>query len=275
MGERSDLGGTEQPRGAVIGRLDGKRVLISGTGRGMGRVAALLFAEEGARVACCDLDAEAQEETIQLIRDAGHEVATMAPVDLGEEAGAREWVDRSVDELGGIDVLYNNAGAVRLGDFASLPADDWYFTIRNELHIVHFSTIAAWRHFEEGGGGSIVNVGSIAGSRGFTSTFSEMAAHGATKGGVKAYTFHLAATGGPHGIRANVIEPGLIRTPETEPLFEGEDAPAAQLVRRAPAGRPGDPADIVHVALFLASDESAYVNGAEIRVDGGLAMVVV
>ena len=240
-----------------------------------GRAAALHFTSEGATVVGCDIDEESQAETDRLVRESGGVMHSMAPADLGDEEGAKRWVDWAVEQAGGVDILYNNAGAVRLGDFSGMPADDWYFTIRNELHIVHFSTSAAWPHLIARGGGCVVNVSSTAGIRGLSARFWEMAAHGAAKGGVLAYTYHLAAAGGPHKIRANVILPGLVRTPETEPLFQRDDQPAMEMVNRSPTGRPGEPEDVPRVAAFLASDEASSVNAAEIRVDGGQAAVMI
>ena len=258
-----------------MGRLEGKIALISGTGRGMGRAAALIFTKEGATVVGCDIDAESQAETDRLVRAAGGEMHSMAPADLGTEEGAKQWVDWAVEQAGGVDILYNNAAAARYGDFSGMPADDWYFTIRNELHIVHFTTIAAWPHLILRGGGCVVNVASTAGIRGLSARFTEMTAHGAAKGGVIAYTYHLAAAGGPHKIRANVILPGLVRSVETEPLLQSEDLPGAmEMINRSPTGRPGEPEEVPRVAAFLASDEASFVNAADIRVDGGQAALL-
>ena len=254
-----------------MGRLDDKVALITGTAGGMGRAAALLFAREGARVAGCDLKEQEAAETVRLVRDEGGEMVSQAPVDLSTEEGARDWVEWAVGELGAIDVLFNNASASRVGAYESLTADDWHFTLRNELDIVHFVTAVAWPHLIARGGGSIINTASVAARVG--AAFYEQAAHGAAKGGVLSYTYHLAASGGRHGIRANAILPGMIRTPQTEFLFHGPDAPAERLASLNPLGRIGYPEDVATVALFLASDESAYVNAAEIRVDGGQTVI--
>ena len=257
-----------------MGRLEGKIALISGTGRGMGRAAALHFTKEGTTVVGCDMNAESQAETDRLVRAAGGEMHSMAPADLGSEEGAKQWVDWAVEQTGGVNILYNNAAAARYGDFSGMPADDWYFTIRNELHIVHFSTIAAWPHLIARGGGCVVNIASTAGIRGSLARFTEMTAHGAAKGGVIAYTYHLAASGGPHKI-GKVILPGLVRSAETEPLLQSEDLPGAmEMIDRSPTGRPGEPEEVPMVAAFLASDEASFVNAAEIRVDGGKAALL-
>jgi NAD(P)-dependent dehydrogenase (short-subunit alcohol dehydrogenase family) len=254
-----------------MGRLDGKIALITGTARGMGRSAALLFAAEGARVVGCDVLADEADETVALVREAGGEMVSMAPVDISTEEGARGWVDAAVAAYGGIDVLYNNASSPRVGPYTELTPADWHYTIRNELDIVHFVTTAAWPHFVERGGGCIINTASIAAVRG--AAFFQQAAHGAAKGGVLAYTYHLAAAGGAHRIRANAILPGMIRTPSTEFLFHGPDAPSAKLAETNPLGRTGYPEDVAKLAVFLASDDAWYVNAAAIPVDGGQATI--
>ena len=214
-----------------MGRLEGKIVLITGTARGNGRASALLFAREGAVVAGCDLDAAGAEETCSLVRAEGGRMTSTAPVDLGDLAAGRAWVDAVAAEHGGVDVLFNNASSPRVGPFAELTPDDWHHTIRNELDLVYFATRAAWHLFARGGG-AVVNTASIAAVRG--AVFTEQAAHGAAKGGVLAFTYHLAASGGPHRIRANAILPGMIRTPSTEFLFTEPDGPGVLA--------PGEPA---------------------------------
>ena len=255
-----------------MGRLEGRVALITGTAGGQGRAAALLFAEEGARVAGCDLKEQEAAETVRMVRDAGGEMVSMAPVDLSTEDGARGWVEDAVAAFGGIDVLYNNASAPRVGPFSELTPDDWYFTIRNELDLVYLVTAAAWPHLIARGGGSIINTSSISAIRG--AAFFQQAAHGAAKGAVLSFTNHLAAAGGPHRIRANAILPGMIRTPQTEFLFQGPDAPASRLAEANPLGRTGYPEDVAKLVLFLASDDSWYVNAAAIPIDGGQSVVV-
>lgn len=133
-----------------MGRLDGKIALVTGTARGMGRSAALLFAAEGARVAGCDMLVDEAEETVELVRAAGGEMTSTAPVDLSTEEGARRWVEVAVGAYGGIDVLSNNASSPRVGPSVDLTPEDWHYTIRNELDIVHFVSAAAWQFLFHG-----------------------------------------------------------------------------------------------------------------------------
>jgi meso-butanediol dehydrogenase/(S,S)-butanediol dehydrogenase/diacetyl reductase len=255
-----------------MGRLEGKIALITGTAAGTGRAAARLFAAEGARVVGCDLDEAGARETVRLVREAGGTMTSSAPVDLADGDAARTWVDAAAAGAGGIDVLYNNASSPRVGRFAEVTLADWRHTIRNELDLLYTVTSAAWPHLVARGGGSIINTASIAAIRG--AAFQEQAAHGAAKGGVLSLTYHLAASGAPHRIRANAILPGLTRTPSTEFLFLGPDAPGTRMGEANPLGRAGEPDDVAKVAVFLASDESWYVNAAAIPVDGGQSVIV-
>lgn len=254
-----------------MGRLDGKRALVSGTGGGIGRATALLLAREGAHVIGCDLNEQTSAETVALARAAGGRMDAIAPADLATEEGARSWVDTAADLAGGVDILVNNASAIRFGPIDELSFADWSFTMRNELDIVFLVTRAAWPHLIAAGGGSVVNVASITASRG--AFFMPQNAHGAAKGGVLALTYQLVVEGGPHGIRVNAVSPAMTETPQTAPMLRDPDGPAASIAARVPLGRWGQPEDVAHAILFLCSDESAHVSGANIPVDGGAAVV--
>jgi len=254
-----------------MGRLDSKRALVSGTGGGIGRATALLLAREGAHVVGCDLNEETSAETVRLARAAGGRMDAVAPADLASEEGARSWVEAAAGLAGGIDILVNNASAIRFGPVDQLSYADWSFTIRNELDIVFLVTRAAWPHLIAAGGGSVVNVASITASRG--AFFMPQNAHGAAKGGVLALTYQLVVEGGPHGIRVNAVSPAMTETPQTAPMLRDPDGPAASIAARVPLGRWGQPEDVAHAILFLCSDEAAHVSGANIPVDGGAAVV--
>jgi len=231
-------------------------------------VAAARFAAEGARVVGCDLDAVSAAATQDAVRAAGGEITVMGDVDLGDAEAARSWVDAAVATYDGIDVLYNNASTQRFAPLDELTVAEWDFTMRNELDLVYYTVRAAWPHLKATGGGSVLNVGSIAAIRGVE--FMAQNAHSTAKGGVVALILQLVVEGGPHGIRANVISPGLIETPNTAPMLADPPERMRKVVLdRIPLGRHGQPDDIVSAAVFLSSDEAAWISGAHLVVDGG------
>jgi NAD(P)-dependent dehydrogenase (short-subunit alcohol dehydrogenase family) len=233
-------------------RLAGKVCFITGTGGGQGAAAAALFESEGATVIGCDINGDPS-------------------VDLSDPEQAAAWIERGVAEAGRIDVLYNNASATRVGPFEETTWDDWQFTLRNELDLIFTAVKAAWPHLKKSGG-TIINTASVSAWRG--AAFTEQAAHGAAKGGVLSLTRHLAASGAPHGIRANSISPGLIVTPQIADFFEDPSHPMHGMREAHPLGRLGEPEDVARVALFLASDDAAYLNAIDIVVDGGQSVIV-
>ena len=169
-------------------RLEGKVVLISGTGGGQGRAAALRFAADGAIIVGCDVSGAADAESAGLVMEAGGIMTTMV-CDLGDPAEAQAWVERAVSDHGRIDVVYNNASAAKFGSIADLSIEDWRFTIRNELDLVFLTTKFAWPHLAKRGG-AIVNVASTAGWQG--SRGNGTIAHTATKGGVIAMSLTVS-----------------------------------------------------------------------------------
>lgn len=255
----------------MTGRLAGKVALITGIGGGMGVTAARLFCAEGATVVGCDLYEEGARRTEEAVRAEGGQITAMGGVDLGDPDSARAWVDAAAETYGAVDVLYNNASTQRFGSIEELSAQDWDFTIRNELNLVYYTTQAAWPYLKQRGG-VIINVGSIAGLRGVE--FMPQNAHGAAKAGVISLSRQLVVEGAPHGIRVNTINPGLIETPNTRTFLADPPEPVRRLVLdRIPSGRVGTPEDIVNAAIFLASDEAAWINGADLVVDGGLSVL--
>jgi len=256
----------------MTGKLDGKIALITGVGGGIGGTAAQMFCAEGARVVASDLNERGAQATQDAVRAAGGDITVMGGVDLGDAAQAKAWVDAAVATYGGIDVLYNNASTQRFAPLEELTVPDWDFTMRNELNLVFYTVKAAWPHLKANGGGCIINVGSIAALRGVE--FMPQNAHGTAKGGVISLTLQLVVEGGPHGIRANVISPGLIETPNTGPMLADPPERMKRVVLdRIPLGRHGQPEDIVNAAIFLASDEATWISGANIVVDGGASVL--
>jgi len=249
-----------------VGRFDDKVVLISGIGAGMGRQAALQFAAEGAKVVGCDLDTARLDATVADVRAAGGEI-TGFTVDAGDPDQVSGWIDDAVAAYGAIDVLYNNAGwQAPFRTIDELPVEDWRKNIELELSLVFYAVRAAWPHLKASRG-VIVNIGSIAGLRGVE--FVPQNVHGAAKGGVINLTQQLAVEGGPFGIRAVCISPGFIVTEATQFLVDAPPPPLKDTWDRIPLRRVGQPSDIVNAALFLASDEAAWITGVNLVVDGG------
>jgi meso-butanediol dehydrogenase / (S,S)-butanediol dehydrogenase / diacetyl reductase len=258
----------------MSGRLAGKVVLISGTGSGQGRVAAQLFAQEGANVVGCDLDVAGADETVALVRAQGREMTSVAPVDLSNREDVTRWIEGAIAEHSGVDVLYNNAGSARFGSFPEMAREDFEFTMKNEFNVVWHSCQVAWPHLVKRGGGAIVNIASIAALIG-TKTLLETA-HSASKGAVLSFTRQLAAEGASVGIRANSISPGVITSPPVVRMLEA-DGPNGKLrgmIQATANGLPGEPRDVAYAALFLASDEARWITGSNLVVDGGTTVLV-
>ncbi|MCG2621979.1 SDR family oxidoreductase [Arthrobacter sp. I2-34] len=255
------------------GRLEGKVVLLTGIGGGMGRVTAQLFAREGATVVGCDLNPGSAAETVRLVQADGGSIESSAPVDLSDRGDIDRWITDTVARHDRIDVLYNNASLPRFAPFAQTSDDDYQFTIQNELHLVWHACQAAWPHLAAAGG-AIVNIGSGAGVQGARAL--PQAAHAAAKGAVIALTRQLAAEGIAAGIRVNCLSPGVMATPPVLAMFDefGEDAPVAPIFERTIDGKPGDPLAVAYAGLYLASDEAKWVTGAHLVVDGGASAIM-
>ncbi|HEX3803912.1 MAG TPA: SDR family NAD(P)-dependent oxidoreductase [Solirubrobacteraceae bacterium] len=239
----------------MSGRLRGKIALISGTARGQGAEAAARFEAEGATVVGGDVVTESGTPYL----------------DVTDEQSVAAWIDRAAEAHGRIDILYNNAGEVRFGPVQEQSFDDWRFTITAELDSVFLTCKHAWSYLQASRG-VILNIASTAGMAG--SMTNQRVAHTASKGGVIAVTRQLAAEGAPHGIRANAISPGMIATPGAETNLLAPDHPMRSIARAIPLGRLGTAQDIIPAAVFLCSDEAAYITGANLVVDGGWSVVL-
>jgi NAD(P)-dependent dehydrogenase (short-subunit alcohol dehydrogenase family) len=252
-----------------MGRLEGKVAVITGAGGGMGREAALLFCEEGAQVCVADVDADAAEKTAV---DAGDAFAIR--VDVSDSDSVREMYDRTAERYGGIDVLYNNAGISPPDDDSILVTepDAWQRVQDVNTKGVYLCCKHGIPHLLERGGGSVINVASFVALVGAATS---QISYTASKGAVLALSRELAVQFARQGIRVNALCPGPVETPLLLRIF-GDD-PAAYERRRVhlPMGRLAKPREIVNAALFLASDESSYVNGATFLVDGGLTAAYV
>jgi NAD(P)-dependent dehydrogenase (short-subunit alcohol dehydrogenase family) len=250
----------------VTDRLKDKVCIITGTGGGMGRAAAIMFAKEGARVVGCDINADNAQATLDTVRSAGGRMVSLHPCDMSVRADVDRLMDFALSSYGRIDVLYNNASMAYFAWLPDMTYDMWSRTLREELDVVFHGCQAVFPHMIKAGGGSIINVGSTSGKIGYEVL--PGLAHTAAKGGVIAMSKQIAMEGGKHGIRCNTLSPGLVLTNQTRAFI---DMPEwfAPMKAKLMLGRVGLPEDIAPLAVYLASDESTWVTGADFAIDGG------
>lgn len=249
-------------------RLQDKVCIITGAGGGMGKVAAQMFANEGGKIAVFERDEQAGQETVKAITDNGGE-ASFFKVDIANEANVKSAVADTVETYGKIDVLYNNAGVMPEVDnsVVNTSEDVWDLVMNINVKGIFFMTKYVIPEMEKNNSGSIINIASFVAEMGCSVP---QDAYTASKGAVVSLTKSLAIQFRPKGIRTNAISPGPIETPLLmEWLVADEEAKNARL-NRQPTGRFGKPEDIVNAALYLASDESDWTNGANMNVDGGI-----
>jgi NAD(P)-dependent dehydrogenase (short-subunit alcohol dehydrogenase family) len=252
-----------------MGRLDGKVVVITGAGGGIGREAAVLFSEEGASVCVADVSAEQGEQTAADCRE-----AFFQEVDVSDSASVEAMYAATAERYGRIDVLYNNAGIMPADDASVLDTapEAWERVLDVNAKGVFLCCKHGIPHLLERGGGSVINVASFVALVGAATS---QVAYTASKGAVLSLTRELAVEFARRGVRVNALCPGPVETPMLMRLFE--DDPAAYDRRRVhlPMGRLAKPREVALGALFLASDESSYVTGATFLVDGGLTAAYV
>ena len=251
-------------------RLADKVALITGAGSGMGRVAAQMFAAEGARVVVADFDEAAGSETADLVTESGGE-ASFVRADVSDEADAKAMVDHAVDRFGRIDALYNNAGVMPERDHSVIDTDvaTWDRVMAINVRGVFLACKYAIPRMVEQGSGSVINISSFVALLGCSVP---QDAYTASKGAVLSLTRSLAVQFAPNGVRSNAICPGPIETPMLmEWLLKDDEARQLRLARN-PTGRFGKPEEIVNVAIYLACDESRWTNGAHFVVDGGISV---
>jgi NAD(P)-dependent dehydrogenase (short-subunit alcohol dehydrogenase family) len=249
-----------------MNRLKDRVVLITGAGLGIGREAALLFAVEGARVVVADIDEKSATETVRRVDAAGGQGLAVVG-DVAVEADVQRMIDQGVRRFGALHVLYNNAGVLwKDRDRSVLETDEqwWDRVMAINLKSVFWVTKHGIPHLRAAGGGSIIIMGSVSALAGFTRA---QDAYTAAKGGLISLTKSLAIQFAKDRIRCNIIHPGIVDTPLQAPYLN--EALRKEFETGIPLGRIAQPREIASVALFLASDESSYMTGAELVVDGG------
>ena len=251
-------------------RLEGKTALITGAGSGMGRVAAILFAREGANVIGTDVNRWGLDETAALVEEHAKGSILALEGDVSSSADVEQWVRAGVEKYGALHVLYNNAGVFPEADRSVLDMDEETFRHVMDVNLKGVMLCCKYGIPEivRAGGGSVVNIASFVALMGCTVP---QDAYTASKGAVLALTKSLAVQFGGDHVRVNAICPGPILTPLLADLFPNEEEKMKRL-NRIPLGRFGLPEDIVYAALYLASDESTWVTGTEFVVDGGISI---
>ena len=247
-------------------RLRGKVCIITGTGSGMGRAAALLFASEGAEIVGCDVNEATGQATLEAVRAGGGDMMSLQPCNMAKRADVDRLMALAVDTYGGVDVLYNNGSMAYFAWLTDMTYESWSDTLREEIDLVFHACQAVFPLMKSRGGGSIINVGSVSGKMAYKVL--PALAHMAAKGGVIAMSKQVAMEGGPHRIRCNTISPGLVLTAQTKAFIDNPEW-FGPMRDKLMLGRVGLPEDIAPLALYLASDESSWVTGADYAIDGG------
>jgi NAD(P)-dependent dehydrogenase (short-subunit alcohol dehydrogenase family) len=247
-------------------RLLGKVCIITGTGGSIGREAAMLFAREGALVVGCGLQVEDAEATVEAVQAAGGAMVSLQPCDLTKPADSQALVGYAIRTFGRIDVLFNNAAMAYFNWLEDIRDDEWDRNRREEVDLVFYLTRAAWPYLKASRG-VIVNNASLTALMSFRNLGS--LSHTTAKAGIIGMTRQLSMEGRDYGIRANSISPGVIETSQTREQLKDPEW-AGYMLGKTLLGRLGRPEEVARVALFLASDDSSYVTGVDIVVDGGM-----
>jgi len=255
-----------------MSRLEGKVAVITGSGAGLGAEAARLFAREGCAVVVSDMETTAGEQVVREIKAAGGK-ATFIAADVRSSTQVEALYAGALKAFGKVNVLYNNAGVSPGDDDGVVNTADEIWDLVLEINVKGVARCcrAGIPHLREAGGGSIINVASFVATVGAATP---QIAYTASKGAVLSMTREIAVIHAREGIRANALSPGPVRTALLEKFLSTEEKRQRRLVH-IPMGRFGEPREIAQAALFLASDESSYITGADFRVDGGITAAYV
>ncbi|MCC7476907.1 SDR family oxidoreductase [bacterium] len=247
-------------------RLQGKVALVTGAGSGIGRGIAEAFVREGASVALADWSEPGGKESLAQI-EAAHGTAILVLGDVSHAQDAQRMVDACIERFGRIDILVNNAGILRSGALHETDEQTWDLVLDVNLKSVYLLSHAALPHMLGQGKGRILNIASVAGLQGFE----KLAAYCASKGAIVELTRNMAVDYSPLGINVNCIAPGLIATAMTAGILE-QEASREAFVSQTPTHSVGQPEDIASAAVYLCSDESDFVTGEVLVIDGGLTV---
>ena len=251
-------------------RLDGKVAFVTGGGSGIGAATAERFAQEGATVVICGRRKEPLEEVVARIQAAGGKAESVV-ADVGNEQQIVGALEQTAQKHGALDVLVNNAMAYTWGGIDVMTTQDWHANFNTSVDGTFWGTRTALQLMtKQNKGGSIINVSSICGTLGTP----YMSGYSAAKAAIINFSRAAAAEGAPANVRVNVVIPAVVETPSTAGML-ADDASRKTTEKLIPMGRVGQPVELANAALFLASDESSYVTGAALPVDGGRSAVLV